>query len=471
MGENIQPLKQEPMVEISKDAMQATMFLPKTETEGTWTKNTILKFLDDNGISHGIDKFVVLELSKGRMRNQTVVIAKGSKVKAGRDGYFEFLFNTEVKPRPKMNEDGSVDYYHIDCFEPVKEGQLLARYHKAEKGEPGMSVKGDELPSRPGKDLPPLKGKGFLFDEGKGTYTAEISGKVELLDGKKLMVTSVYQVNGCVDYSVGNIDFDGDVVIRQDVLTGFCVKATGSVFVDGCVEAAVIEAGQDIVLKNGMQGGEKGRITAGGNVMAKFFEAAFIKAGGNLTANVIMNSQVLCTGSVSVLGKFGSIIGGYVWGMEGIITTRIGNIAQTKTTVEAGILQKHLDKLEEIEEQLDKKRDELIKLEEVRALLKKRSKLKKTPEQAEVLAERKQMVLNSIQVKEEEIELICRERAEKQQILRKYLYVQIQVLGMVHKGSKIRINTAERRIEKGCHNIAAEVKGNAIVLHSLENEE
>lgn len=472
MGEKEQPANQEAIIEITSDGMQATIFFIASENIKKWTRDQVLGFLSENGINYGIDKSVVLEITKGRQFRHPVVIAKGLPARQGKDGYYEYLFNTELKPKPKMNEDGSVDYHHIDCFEPVKEGQPIAHYHKATKGTSGFNVMGEEIIPKPGKDLPVLRGKGFLLNEEEGIYTAEFSGKVELTNAKKLVVTSIYEIKGCVDYSVGNVDFDGDVVVRQDILTGFSVKATGSVFVDGCVEAAVIEAGKDIVLKNGMQGGEKGRVTAGGMIIAKFFEAASIKVKGNLTANVIMNSHVLCGGTITVLGKFGSIIGGYVWGMEGIITTQIGNIAQTKTVVEAGILQKHLDQLEKLEDQLYKKREELGKLEEILVLIKKRSRQKAAleAEQKEIAADRKQKVLDSIQVKKEEIEYIYKERTEKRQVVRSHRYVQIEVHGMVHRGSKIRINTAERRIEKGCRNVIAESREGSIVLHSGEKE-
>ncbi len=42
-------------------------------------------------------------------------IAVGTQAKRWKDGYIEYKFNTELKPRPKMNDDGTVDF-HTDVF-------------------------------------------------------------------------------------------------------------------------------------------------------------------------------------------------------------------------------------------------------------------------------------------------------------------------------------------------------------------
>ena len=63
------------------------------------------------------------------------------------------------------------------------------------------------------------------------------------------------------------------------------VNAKGDVSVEGVVEAANIYAGGQIILKRGVQGGSKGYLEAGTNVIAKFIESATVKCGGYLTNN------------------------------------------------------------------------------------------------------------------------------------------------------------------------------------------
>src|SRR5437762_91037 len=75
------------------------------------------------------------------------------------------------------------------------------------------------------------------------TLIAQHDGGVQRVGGK-LTVSKLYEVDGNVDFKVGNVDFDGRVTIKGDVLPGFNVKATGDVAITGMVENASIEAGQ-----------------------------------------------------------------------------------------------------------------------------------------------------------------------------------------------------------------------------------
>ena len=108
---------------------------------------------------------------------------------------------------------------------------------------------------KPGKPKPRLHGKGFKTSEdGKETYAA-ISGKIEYCN-YDLSVVNVYDVNGNLDMSMGNIDFNGDVNITGSVRSGVTVHAMGSIYVGGFVEGATLIAGKDIVLKEKSRQGE-----------------------------------------------------------------------------------------------------------------------------------------------------------------------------------------------------------------------
>ena len=69
---------------------------------------------------------------------------------------------------------------------------------------------------------------------------AAIDGLVTKTEKEKLNVFPVYEVNGDVDYNIGNIDFVGTVVIRGNILTGFRVKASGDIRVTGGIEGAEV---------------------------------------------------------------------------------------------------------------------------------------------------------------------------------------------------------------------------------------
>ena len=59
------------------------------------------------------------------------------------------------------------------------------------------------------------------------SLVAEKDGLVELRDGR-VIVSDIFEVSN-IDSKVGNIYFNGTVVVRENALNGFQIKATGGV--------------------------------------------------------------------------------------------------------------------------------------------------------------------------------------------------------------------------------------------------
>ena len=135
---------------------------------------------------------------------------------------------------------------------------------------------------------------------------------------------------------MGNIDFNGDVNITGSVRSGVTVHAMGSIYVGGFVEGATLIAGKDIVLKDGVNTKNSGKIEAGGNISGRFFENTEVIAKGDLQCNYILNCRVLTYGMIFVEGPIGSIIGGDVTGVMGISTTSCGHESNVKTLLRVG---------------------------------------------------------------------------------------------------------------------------------------
>ena len=51
----------------------------------------------------------------------------------------------------------------------------------------------------------------------------------------RIGISPISSIDGDVDYSTDNIDFNGDVIIRDSVQSLFSVKATGTVNIGGDV--------------------------------------------------------------------------------------------------------------------------------------------------------------------------------------------------------------------------------------------
>lgn len=142
---------------------------------------------------------------------------------------------------------------------------------------------------------------------------AAIDGLVTKTDRDKLNVFPVYEVNGDVDYNIGNIDFVGTVVIRGNILTGFRVKASGDIRVTGGIEGAEVESDGSIEITGGVIGSNKGYVKAGRNIRCSFVQEGNVIAYEDITVTQsIMHSNVRAGKSVRCLGAKGLIVGGIV---------------------------------------------------------------------------------------------------------------------------------------------------------------
>ena len=261
----------ESKVRISADEMEAFLLLPPPQPGEPYTKEEVMAFIQKSRVNHGVDEAAVERMINGRIFGREVRIAKGTKPIDGQDGFYQYNFNMDLNNKPTVREDGSVDYWSIHTIEMVEEGQVIATYTDPIDGVDGVAVTGRPVLAKRGRPQPPLSGKGFSRSADNHTYTADITGKIEMKNDR-IQILSVYEVSGDVDVRTGNIDFRGDVIVHGNVSVGAVVKATGSITIDGLCEACTIEAGKDIVLRGGVLGAYKAVIRSKGNIHAKFFE-------------------------------------------------------------------------------------------------------------------------------------------------------------------------------------------------------
>ncbi len=317
---------------VSSDEMQVSIFL--NEIGKPISKDEILSALKQKNIVTGIDYMAVGQIVQGKAENNLIVIANGIESEKGRDGWYEFFFDTEVKTTPKVLEDGSVDYTSIEWFTIVSKGDKVALYHGAEEGTPGKTVTGQEVNAKKGKEQPMLIGKGFSILPDQVTYVADIDGKVDFTDNK-LLITDVLILDD-VNTLNGNIDFNGSVYIRGTVGYGAVIRAGRDILVDGFIETAYLEAGGDIIIKEGNNAGGKGHLRAGNDVRGKFFENARVTAGRDIKANYCMNSELYAGNKIEISGTEGMLVGGNTYAVNSVEASYIGNRIGIATNLTLG---------------------------------------------------------------------------------------------------------------------------------------
>lgn len=330
------PIRENYLFSVSEDNMKAiARFTPPSDTGERMTYDEFIKDMSFRMIKFGIQEELLKKIfASSGIYCTDITVAKGKPARHGTDAKIEYFFNTDVHAKPKMNEDGSVDYFHLGIVNNIKAGDKLATIIPEDPGAPGMTIQGAPIKPRDVKKLRHNFGKNITLSEDRLTITSDVDGMVSLIDGA-VFVSNVYTVEN-VDTSTGNIDFTGSVQVNGNIATNFEVKASGDVIVYGVVEGAHVVAGGNIVIARGINGMSKGILEAGNNVIAKFIENSNVKAGGYVSTESILHSDVVAGTEVNVTGKHGFITGGHVQADSKVEAKTLGAVMGSQTIIEVG---------------------------------------------------------------------------------------------------------------------------------------
>lgn len=359
----------------SRSLMAKVRLYPPSSKGKNLTEKDLLSLIDQQGVKHGIIKKNVSLLLKAGLYCTDVLIAKATMPVQGTDAEITYHFDAKKTNTPAVHEDGSVDFHKLDMIERVTEGQHLATLKPEVLGTPGTNVRGAAIAPVKVKRLRLKHGKNIHLSEDSLEMYSDVSGNVTLVDDT-VFVSNVYEVPADVGPSTGDIDYDGSVEVKGNVLAGYTVKATGDITVNGAVEGAVLESGGKIVLKRGIQGMSKGKMKAERDIISNFIESSEVRAGGRIITDAIMHSQAEAKDEIKVDGKRGLIAGGRVRSTLKISTKVAGSTMGTQTEMEVGTDPTLADRYQRIEKEIEKLASERDSLLQNIDILKKRLKAK-----------------------------------------------------------------------------------------------
>ncbi|NLJ96308.1 MAG: DUF342 domain-containing protein [Clostridiales bacterium] len=360
---------------ISDDRMYAKCrFYPPSTGKtkgGLLTKDDIISALSRAGVKYGVDESKIDMFLRNRKYCSDYILAKATPPIQGHDAVITYHFNTDLTAKPTTNEDGSVDFHKLNIICNCKKDDLLATLTPVDYGKPGIDVCGKVIrPNKVNNRVLRHGNKVRISEDGLQLF-ADVDGHVSLTDGR-VFVSDTYEVPADVDPSTGDIEYEGNVVVRGNVIIGFSVKAKGDIEVYGVVEGAYLEAGGQIILRRGMQGMNKGVLKAYGNIVSKFIENAEVIAGGYVTTDSIMHSNVSAKGDIIVSGRRGLITGGVIRSGTMISVKTAGSHMGTNTVLEVGIDPKIMDEFRELEKQIAKMKAEKEKIAQALAIVRKK---------------------------------------------------------------------------------------------------
>lgn len=358
---------------LAKDCLTAWLLVYPPVGRGKELNRDLLDLaLAEQKVTFGVDEDLLNRLPQNEDLYLCLFpVARGMPAVNGTDGRVVDMFPRTEERKLTVDENNRVDYTNLNFIHNVEKGDIICRILPPTEGMPGRTVQNKEIPPRPGKAASVPKGRNTQLSEDGETLLSTIAGHVEF-SGRSFQVRPLLDIPGNVDFSVGNINFVGDVHIHGDICSGFTVRAMGNITVEGVVEACTVEAGKDLIVARGVQGDNQAVIRAQQNLFAKYLENSCVYAKNSLETECIINCNVYCDGGVTVRSGHRSIIGGRIHAAHEVSAGIIGSRAENRTDVVLGgqpceafdcdMLSKELQELEDEMERIERQPDSPSKI-------------------------------------------------------------------------------------------------------------
>ncbi len=476
---------------ITPDKMQAyAKFYAASVGGENMTPQEFVHDLILRGIKCGLKKEEVIKFFQKRRYCEEILVVEGKAPVQGKDAYIEYKFNTDKKARPTLNEDGSVDFFHLNILNHCNKGDVLAVLHPAQPGVAGSTIMGDKIMPAEVKNVTfnyghnieksedgltlfsmvdghvelvdgaifvsdELSVKNVTFNYGHNIEKSEdgltlfsmVDGHVELVDGA-IFVSDELSVEN-VDNSTGNIDYDGNVQINGNVSTNFQVKAKGDIMVKGVVEGAVLEAGGNIIITRGMNGMGKGVLRAEGNIVSKFLENVTAEAKGYISSESILHSRISAGGEVNVDGKRGFITGGRVCATGSVNVKILGSEMGADTIIEVGADPAVKERIKQLQQQVNEDMKTLQMVQPI--LLSTKQKLAQGVRLSDEQIKYVQSLVLANEQKTRALEEANKELHELEEQAGDPADTVVRVKGVVYPGTRICIGDVSMIVQKPSH--------------------
>jgi len=350
-------------VRVDRERMWAKVVIPAGLDGATVTEQLLAQYARERGIAitSAAEKKLTEIAESYRAAGKPVeeIFAEATPPRHGRDAGLEWVegFDPEAdRPVGAVGEGERVDFYNQVSYVSVQPDDHVATVVEPTAGEDGLDVTGAVIAARRGKDLD-LQIDPSLDVRPDGCVVAKIGGVLELKE-RCLSVTRLLEVPEHVDFSTGNIIFDGSVVVRQGVRDRFVVKASGSVTVEGLVEAATIISGGDFFCRRGMAAKDRGQVLVDGDAHVGYFNNVRARVKGNLLVRRELMDCELVVGKSLVCDQ-GAIVGGRAIVTGEVHAATLGSAGGTLTTLVLGEVPLAVVQLHRLESMMREYRQEL----------------------------------------------------------------------------------------------------------------
>lgn len=313
----------------------------------------IMQALANAGVVKGINKLAlkkVLMVSQELKPGETFTqpIAVGVQAKNGKDARFvplvEDVDARVLKPQKTDGKTQKVDMRDLGETITVEKGKSVLKRIPATRGTPGYTVLGTILKPMPGKDIPLKEGKGTVYNATDPNILIAAQSGMPIIKNNTVDVDPALCLRN-IDVSTGHVKFKGSIVISGNIEPGMIVRATGSITVGGFIEAADVQAQEDIIAGQGIighaveEGQEKNcTVKTNGCIKTKYAQYAFLQSNGDISMELhSLNNTIMCGGDLTVIDaaeRKGTLSGGVARVGGSITCVNLGVEGDTATVVQ-----------------------------------------------------------------------------------------------------------------------------------------
>ncbi len=342
-------------LQVTENRVEAWIRVPKT-AQGTSDIGPIKELMKKRQIKYGIvnDLEIKKFLKNCTDPHEKFVVARGIAPSVGKPAEIIYNFNTESDEAGVINEDGSIDFRARGDSPFVKRGEILAEKKPMEQPKSGMDIFGETLLVGDVDDVPLEGGDGVELSPDGLQLKAMLTGQPSIDIKGVISVLESFTVNGDVDFKTGNINFNGNVIVKGAVKEGFVVECADLTANE--INGGTIKIRGDLKISNGIV---NSKIETQGSVQAKFLNKTKLYGYGDmLITREIMESYIAISGALN--NEAGRITASTVSARKGMSVKQIGTDKAEYSTIKAGaddhirwIAEKYDSKTEKLQKELD----------------------------------------------------------------------------------------------------------------------
>lgn len=369
-------------VEVAEDHRSATLTIHGPLFRGRWIgRAEIDAALLSAGIRAGVLEDVLQnivdrnleELKQKGPWTLHYTIARAVEPIPAENARIHFYYDAHPRAVPALVGDSPfarVDFRRLSVIQTCERDQVLAEILPGREGRPGLDVLGQPCYGPAPAPAKLEAGRNVIDQDGRRLVSGAAGQVVIRHDPEKALarieVVEVLDLQ-TVDYSTGHVDFPGTVVIHDTVADGFVVKARGDILVERTVSSVTLQAEGDIVLMGGVVGRGTCLIEAGHDVYARFLQESTVSAANAIyIEDAAMHSRLMAGREIIISGGRGDLIGGTALVGKLLVATTIGSKGEPETKVTLGVDPETLRRLIDLEQEMEKNRSTLQKVEQHR---------------------------------------------------------------------------------------------------------